>query len=103
MNSMLYLQQVKSIRDSLPPEKRDGFDMNLSSGTKDPTIALVLSLLFGSFGIDRFYIGNIGLGVGKLLTLGGLGIWALIDWFLIMGATREKNLQTAQQVRMLVS
>ena len=103
MNSMLYLQQVKSIRDTVPPEKRDSFDMNLSGATKDPTIALVLGLFFGPLGVDRFYIGNIGLGVGKLLTLGGLGVWALIDLFLIMGATRQKNLQTAQQVRMLVS
>lgn len=58
---------------------------------KDPTIALVLSLLIGAYGVDRFYIGDTGVGIGKLLTCGGLGIWAIIDWFLIMGATREKN------------
>lgn len=62
---------------------------------KDPTLALVLSLLFflGVAGIDRFYIGDIGLGVGKLITAGGCGVWALVDFFLIMGATREKNVQ----------
>ncbi len=59
---------------------------------KDPTIALILSILIGELGIDRFYIGDTGLGIGKLLTCGGLGIWQIIDWFLIMGATREKNL-----------
>ena len=59
---------------------------------KDPTIALILSVLIGELGIDRFYIGDTGLGIGKLLTCGGLGIWSIIDWFLIMGATREKNL-----------
>ena len=58
---------------------------------KDPTIALVLSLLIGAYGVDRFYIGDTGVGIGKLLTCGGFGIWAIIDWFLIMGATREKN------------
>ncbi|MDR1859777.1 MAG: TM2 domain-containing protein [Bacteroidales bacterium] len=61
---------------------------------KDPTLALVLSLLLGSLGIDRFYIGDIGLGIAKLLTCGGLGIWTIIDWFLIMGACRERNLDT---------
>ena len=59
---------------------------------KDPTIALILSVLTGNLGIDRFYIGDTGLGIGKLITCGGLGIWTIIDWLLIMGATREKNL-----------
>lgn len=58
---------------------------------KDPTIALVLGLFLGAYGIDRFYIGDTGLGIGKLLTCGGCGIWAIIDWFMIMGATRDKN------------
>jgi len=64
---------------------------------KDPTTSLIVSLLGGSLGIDRFYIGDTGLGVGKLLTCGGLGIWTIIDWFLIMGATKEKNLQRFQE------
>src|SRR5690606_32033438 len=65
---------------------------------KDPTTSLIISILGGSFGIDRFLIGDTGLGVGKLLTCGGFGIWAIIDWFMIMGATREKNLQKLHQV-----
>lgn len=65
---------------------------------KDPTTSLIVSLLGGSLGIDRFMIGDTGLGVGKLLTCGGLGIWAIIDWFLIMGDTREKNMAVLQQV-----
>ncbi len=60
---------------------------------KDPTIALILSLLLGGLGIDRFYIGDTGLGLGKLLTGGGCGIWAIVDWFLIMNATRRKNFE----------
>jgi TM2 domain/Protein of unknown function (DUF2510)/GYF domain 2 len=46
---------------------------------KDWTTALILSVLVGSLGVDQFYLGNTGLGVAKLLTCGGLGIWALID------------------------
>jgi len=64
---------------------------------KDPTTSLIVSLLGGNLGIDRFLIGDTGLGVGKLLTCGGLGIWAIIDWFMIMGATREKNMERLQQ------
>lgn len=65
---------------------------------KDPTTSLIVSLLGGSLGIDRFIIGDTGLGVGKLLTCGGLGIWAIIDLFMIQGATREKNFAKLNQV-----
>ena len=64
---------------------------------KDPTTSLIVSLLAGALGIDRFIIGDTGMGIGKLLTCGGLGIWSVVDWFLIQGATREKNMQSIQQ------
>ena len=64
---------------------------------KDPTLILIISILVGTFGIDRFIIGDTGLGLGKLLTCGGLGIWYLVDLFLIMRATREKNMQQLAQ------
>eukprot|EP01038_Epipyxis_sp_PR26KG_P019115 gene19115-27076_t len=63
---------------------------------KEPTTALIISIFGGAYGIDRFYIGDTGMGVGKLLTCGGLGIWAIIDWFMIQGDTREKNMQMFQ-------
>ncbi len=62
----------------------------------DPTIMLVVSIVAGHLGVDRFIIGDIGIGVGKLITCGGLGIWTIVDWFLIMGDTRVKNLQKLQ-------
>ena len=54
---------------------------------------LIISLFGGSLGIDRFILGQVGLGIGKLLTCGGCGIWAIVDWFLIMDATRQSNAQ----------
>lgn len=63
------------------------------SQMKDPTISLILSICLGAYGVDRFYVGDAGLGIGKLLTCGGIGIWWLIDIFMIMDATRNKNLQ----------
>jgi len=46
-------------------------------------VALLLSFFIGYLGVDRFYLGHTGLGVAKLLTLGGCGIWAFIDFILI--------------------
>lgn len=64
---------------------------------KDPTTSLIVSILAGSLGIDRFMIGDTGIGIGKLLTCGGFGIWSIVDWFLIKGATKEKNMAKIHQ------
>ena len=65
---------------------------------KDPFIMLIISWFGGGLGIDRFIIGDKGLGVAKLLTLGGCGVWALIDLFLIGQRTKETNLAKLNEV-----
>ncbi len=57
---------------------------------KDPDAALIISLL-GPWGVDRMYLGQIGLGLLKMLTLGGLGIWWLIDLFQIRDLAKQVN------------
>lgn len=52
-------------------------------GHKNKLTAILLSIFVGGLGIDRFYLGYTGLGIVKLLTLGGFGIWALIDLIML--------------------
>ena len=65
---------------------------------KDPSMMLLVSIFAGTLGIDRFMVGDTGLGVAKLLTGGGCGIFTLIDWFQIQGVTKRKNFESLMQV-----
>jgi TM2 domain-containing membrane protein YozV len=55
-----------------------------TASDKDWIVTLLLSILLGGLGIDRFYAGSIGLGVLKLITFGGFGLWWLIDIILLV-------------------
>jgi TM2 domain-containing membrane protein YozV len=89
--------QMNMIRERLIAIDDSKWAMLSTVQLKDPSTILVVSLLAGSFGIDRFMLGDTGVGIGKLITCGGFGIWTIIDWFQIQKATREKNLTRIQQ------
>ena len=78
---------VAQIRDRMLEIDDSNWPVIQTLQFKDPTTMLLVSLLGGSLGIDRFMLGDTGLGVGKLLTCGGFGIWAIIAWFFIQAAT----------------
>lgn len=79
---------IKQKLQELPEEKETQV---LSTNFKNPTTMLIVSLFLGYLGIDRFMLGETGLGVAKLLTCGGCGIWTIVDWFLVKQKTYEHN------------
>lgn len=90
--------QMNMIRERLIQLDDSKWAMLSTAQFKDPTTILIISIIAGQLGIDRFMIGDTGIGVGKLLTCGGLGIWAIIDWFMIQKATRERNMEKIQRL-----
>ncbi len=66
-----------------------GSTVTVSSKSKNTLV--LLSALLGAFGVDRFYRGQVGLGIVKLLTFGGCGIWALIDTVLYLAGDLPRD------------
>ncbi|MGO4493354.1 TM2 domain-containing protein, partial [Arthrobacter sp. 2YAF22_2] len=60
------------------PSSAPGYG-KVQQGQKSFLTTWLLALLLGALGADRFYLGKVGTGILKLVTLGGFGIWALID------------------------
>ncbi|MFE5601339.1 NINE protein [Streptomyces coelicoflavus] len=60
---------------------------------KSKIVAGVLQLFLGSFGIGRFYVGSVGVGIAQLLTCGGLGFWALIDGIMYLVSNDRTDAQ----------
>ena len=94
--------ELAMFQQGMTDQQKMMFMSQYNSEKKDRTIALVLSLLLGYLGVDRFYVGDTGLGILKLLTLGVCGIMALIDWFLIMGRADEYNRAKAQEIATVI-
>lgn len=88
--------KIPYLRDKLRQLPTEQQKMLHSIPLKDPVITLILSLLLGGLGVDRFYLGDIGLGILKFIScIFVIGIlWAVIDIFLCYSKTKEHNFNT---------
>lgn len=83
--------KIASLRERLSAADESKFNSISSVQFKDPTVLLLVSIFLGTLGIDRFMLGQIGMGILKLLTCGLCGILTIIDWFTVQKRTRELN------------
>jgi TM2 domain-containing membrane protein YozV len=69
----------------------EGIAQAAFASCKGEILMMVMAGFFGCYGVDRFMLGEVGLGVAKLLTCGGCGIWAMMDSFTAPARTRKYN------------
>lgn len=90
--------KILIIRNKLNQLSEDQYLVLSAIELKDPTTMLLISLFLGSFGVDRFMLGDTGMGILKLLTMGLCGILTIIDWFTISKKTKEQNFNKIMNV-----
>lgn len=83
----------KEIKTLVKEAKKNNMPAAQAEGEgKSQIVALILAALVGALGIHRFYLGYTGIGIAQLLTLGGCGVWALIDLIrIITGDLKPKD------------
>ncbi len=84
-------EKIMYLKDKLRTIDEEKFSLVSTVEMKDPTTILLISLFLGTLGVDRFMLGDTGMGVLKLLTGGVCGIMTIIDWFSVSKKTKEKN------------
>lgn len=98
MNNAAYTLELMSIYKSVSDDKKNDFITRFTLQEKNPTAVFGFSLYLGWLGVDRFILGDVVLGILKLITFGGLSIWWLIDLFLVAGKARQTNIELARQI-----
>lgn len=85
------VEKTVSLKEALAQVEDEKFSMISTVELKDPMMMLVISVFLGGFGVDRFMLGETGMGVLKLLTGGCCGILAIYDWFTTSQKVKEMN------------
>ena len=91
-------EKIMYLKEKLAAMDESKFTMVSTVELKDPTTILLVSIFLGSLGIDRFMLGDTGMGILKLLTDGCCGILTIIDWFTVSKKTKELNFNNLMTV-----
>lgn len=93
MTNQKYFPEEKMVylKDKLRTLDDEKFSLVSTMEFKDPTTLLLISIFIGGLGIDRFMLGDTGMGILKLLTGGCCGVLTIIDWFTISKKAKETN------------
>ena len=84
-------EKIVYLKDKLRTMDDEKFSLISTIEMKDPTTLLLVSIFLGTLGIDRFMLGDTGMGILKLLTAGCCGILTIVDWFTISKKAKERN------------
>ena len=84
-------EKIMYLKDKLRTMDEEKFSLISTIEMKDPTTLLLISIFLGTLGIDRFMIGDTGMGILKLLTCGVCGIMTIVDWFTISKKVKDLN------------
>lgn len=84
-------EKVMYLKEKLKDIDDDKFALLSTVELKDPTVNLIISIFLGGLGVDRFMLGDTGMGILKLLTGGVCGIMTIVDCFTVTKKTKEKN------------
>ncbi len=91
-------EKMAVLRDKLSTADDSRYTMISSIELKDPTTITLISVFLGPLGIDRFMIGDTGMGILKILTCGLCGILCIVDWFTIGNKAKELNYNKVMQM-----
>lgn len=91
-------EKIMYLKEKLATMDESKFTMVSTVELKDPTTILLVSIFLGTLGIDRFMLGDTGMGILKLLTGGCCGILTIIDWFTVSKKTKELNFNNLMTV-----
>lgn len=91
-------EKMMYIKEKLLDMDENKFALVSILDLKDPMTMLIISIFLGSLGIDRFMLGDTGMGILKLLTMGLCGILTIFDWVTISNKTKEINFNTFMSI-----
>lgn len=100
MTNQKYLppEKIVYLKEKLLACDENKFNLIAATDFKDPTTILLISIFLGGLGIDRFMLGDTGMGILKLLTGGCCGILTIIDWFSVSKKAKEKNFNALMMI-----